>query len=388
MKRRLSLICSLMLLVGLIAVAATITHGASKSKAKEPYKIGAIFSVTGRAAPLGQPEKETAEMIVEQINAKGGIDGHKIELIVEDDASEEGKAVLAAKKLIESDKVLAVVGPSTSGNTLAIVKQFEESKTPLISCAASVLIVEPVKPYIFNTPQTDRTAVNKILDYLEKKKIKKIAFISDSNAYGQSGRKEIENLAPQRGIEIVAKETFGGEDTDMTAQLTHIKGTDAKAVICWGTNPGPAVVTRNMKQLGMKIPLIQSHGIANKKFIELAGDSANGVILPAGRLIVADQLPDSDPQKKVLLKYIADFNKKYNDLSTFGGHAYDSLHILFAALKKSGPDKVKLRKEIENTKKFVGTGGIFTYSPNDHNGLNANAFVMVTIDKGDWKLMK
>ncbi len=380
-----------MLIAIVISVSALVVFGAGKKAGKklEPYKIGAIFSVTGRAAPLGTPEKETAEMLVDQINKAGGIKGHKIELIIEDDASEEGKAVMAAKKLLEKDDVLAVIGPSVSGNSLAIMKLFEAAKTPLISCAASVKIVEPVNPWVFNTPQTDRLAVTKILKYFEKKKIKKIAFISDSNAYGESGRIEIENLAPRYGIEIVAKEKFGGEDTDMTAQLTHIKGTDAQAIVCWGTNPGPAVVTRNMKQIGLKIPLVQSHGIANRKFIELAGGAADGVILPAGRLIVADQLPNSDKQKAVLIKYAKDYKAKYKkDADTFGGHAFDALSILSKALAKSGTDKAKLRKEIENTKGYVGTGGIFTYTPKNHNGLQSDAFVMVKVVKGDWSLMK
>jgi len=366
--------------------AAIVTHAAAK---KEPYKIGAIFSVTGRAAPLGTPEKEAAEMFIEEINKTGGVNGHKIELIIEDDGSEEGRAVMAAKKLVQKDKVLAVIGPSTSGNTLAIVKTFEESKTPLVSCAASVKIIEPVQKWVFNTPQTDRLAISKILNYLESKKIKKIAFINDSNAYGAGGRAEIENLAPQRGIQIVAKETFGGEDTDMTAQLTHIKGTDAQAIICWGTNPGPAVIARNAKQLGIKIPLIQSHGVANAKFLEIAGDGANGVVLPAGRLIVASQLPASDKQKKVLLKFKKSFQAKYKkDVDTFGGHAYDALNIVLGALKKSGADKTKLRAAIESTKGYVGTGGIYTYSATNHNGLSPEAFVMVNVVNGDWKLMK
>jgi branched-chain amino acid transport system substrate-binding protein len=295
---------------------------------------------------------------------------------------------MAAKKLIEKDQVLAVVGTTTSGTTLAIMKTFEEAQTPLVSCAASVKIVEPVNKWVFKTPQSDRDAVLKILEYLEKQGINKIAFINDSNAYGVSGKIEIEALAPQRGMEIVAKETFGGEDTDMTPQLTRIKGTKAQAVICWGTNPGPAIVARNMKQLKMSIPLIQSHGVANAKFIELAGDAAEGVLLPSGRLIVAEQLPDGHPQKQMLVDYKTAYTAKYNKpVSTFGGHAYDAIKILAGALERAGADKAKIRDEIENTKNFVGTAGIFNYSAEDHYGLDLSAFSMVEIKGGQWQLL-
>jgi len=384
---------SLIMFVGLVITAGLLTGcspaGEQDKTELEAYRIGAVFAVTGRAAPLGEPEKETVEMLVEEINASGGINGHKIDLYVEDTEGDETKALLAAKKLIEQKNVLAVVGPSTSGTTLAIVKTFEEAETTLVSCAASVKIVEPIKPWVFKTPQTDRDAVSKILTYLEKEGLKKVAFINDSNAYGMSGRVEMENLAPKRGFDIVAIESFGGTDTDMTPQLTRIKGAGAQAIICWGTNPGPAVVTRNMKQLNMDMPLFQSHGVANMKFIELAGEAAEGVMLPAGRLIVADQLPDSDVQKKVLQEYAKNYTDTYNKpVSTFGGHAYDSLKLVVGALEKVGADKAKIREEIENTTGFVGTGGVFNFSPEEHTGLTEEAFVMVRVENGTWKLVQ
>jgi len=383
------------LIIASFVFAALFAGGCSpKNKGKgttepETYRIGAIFSITGRGSPIGQPEKEVAEMIAENINKAGGINGHKVELIVEDDASDEAKAVTSAKKLLEKDNVIGVIGPSLTGTTLAIVNLFEAAKTPLISCAAGVKITDPVKKHVFQVAQTDRHSVGQILSYLETKNINKIAFINDSNAFGMSGRTEMENLAPQHGVQIVAKETFNGEDTDMTPQLTRIKGTDAQAVVCWGTNPGPAAVARNMKQLKMTIPLIQSHGVANDKFIELAGKAADGVVMPAGRLIVADQLPDSDPQKPVLVKFASDFKAKYGKSADhYGGHAYDAITLLTGALGKVGADKIKIRNELEGTKDFVGTDGVFNYSAEDHSGLTQDAFVMVTIEKGKWVLMK
>jgi len=357
------------------------------TSAQEPYKIGAIFSITGPNSPLGEPERNTAVMIAEQINAAGGINGHPLELIVYDTAGEETKAVMEAKRLIERDKVLVIIGPSLSGTTLAVVPIVEKAEIPFISCAASVKIVEPVKKWVFKTPQTDTLAVEKILDYLKEGGISKVAMINVDNAFGISGREQLEALAPPVGIEVVAKESFGDKDTDITVQLTRIKGTDAQAVICWGTNPGPAIVAKNMKQLEMKIPLIQSHGVANMKFIELAGEAAEGVILPAGKLIVAEYLPDDDPQKATLMKYKEEYESKYGQaVDTFGGHAWDSLWLVIKALEKVGPDKAKIRDEIENTKNFIGTGGIFNFSPEDHNGLVKEAFVMVEIKDGKWTL--
>jgi len=375
------------LLVLALAVSILTILMVGITSAQEPYKIGAIFSITGPASPLGEPERNTAIMVAEQINAAGGINGHPLELIVYDTAGEETKSVMEVKRLIERDKVIAIIGPSRSGTTLAVVPIVEKAEIPFISCAASIKIVEPVKKWVFKTPQSDFLAVEKIIDYLKEKGISKVAMINVDNAYGMSGREQLDALAIPAGIEIVAKESFGDKDTDMTVQLTGIKGTDAEAVVCWGTNPGPAIVAKNMKQLEMNIPLIQSHGVANMTFIELAGEAAEGVILPAGKLIVAEYLPDDDPQKATLMEYKEQYESKYGQaVDTFGGHAWDALWLVIKALEKVGLDKAKIRDEIENTKNFTGTGGIFNFSPEDHNGLIKEAFVMVKIEDGKWTL--
>ena len=174
----------------------------------------------------------------------------------------------------------------------------------------------------------------------------------------------------------------------MTPQLTKIRATPAQAVICWGTGPAPAVVAKNIKQLGMTIPLIQSHGAASKKFIEYAGDAANGIILPAGKIAVYKDLPDTDPQKAVIQKYVQNYEAKFKTpVSGFGGYAYDAAHLLFLAMSKAGTDTVKIRQELENVKNFPGVSGVFNMSPEDHNGLGPDAFVMVKIENGTWKLL-
>lgn len=365
------------LLVGLL--------GCSAAGSTEPIKIGGLFAVTGFNSPLGTPEKETALMLEEQINKAGGINGRPIKLIIYDTESDETKAVNLAKKLIEQDQVLAIIGPSSTGESLALVDTVEKAQVPLLSCAASAKIVQPVKKWVFKTPQSDSLAVSEIYDYLKAKGLTKVALLTSSGGFGTTGKAALEEAAPTAGISIIASESFGDKDTDMTVQLTKIKGSEAQALIVWGTNPGPAIIAKNMKQLGMSMPLFQSHGIANRKFIELAGEAANGVIFPAGKLLVANGLPDSDPQKSLLVKYASDFKAKYNkDADTFGGHAYDALMMIKAAIEKGGADKAKIRDELEKLQGFVGTAGIFNMSAADHNGLGKGSFVIVKIVDGQW----
>lgn len=375
----------------IVCLVIAILTGCSQQQeaAKAPYKIGVVLDITGPASPLGTPEKETVEMLAKQITEAGGINGHPVEFVVLDNGSEETKCVMAVKKLIESHQVKAIIGPSTTGTTLAIAGMCEKAKIPLISCAAGIKITEPAKPYVFKTAQPDTLAAAKVIDYLKAQNITKIAVISDSNAFGASGLEQLQKQAPGAGITIVANDVFGSKDTDVTAQLTRISAKKPGAVVCWGTNPGPAIVAKNMKQLGIKAPLVMSHGIANKKFIELAGDAANGVVFPAGRLIVADAIADSDPQKKTLLEYAEQFQSTYKrSADTFGGHAWDAVQIVVKAMEKAGDDPAKIRDEIEKTQGFVGISGVFNFSPTDHNGLDKNAFVMVKIDGGKWTLLK
>lgn len=362
------------------------------SHCKEPYRIGAIFSVTGAASFLGEPEKNTVLMLTEQINKSGGINGHPLEVIIEDSKSDETQAVLAAKKLLEKDKVLAIIGPSTTGESMALVPIMTQAKTPLISAAAGANITQPVKEryWIFKTAQYDTSAVEAIYTYMKKRGIKKVGILTITTGFGDAGRKALTELAPKFGISIVADERYGPKDTDMTAQLTKIKAAGAQAVINWSIGPGQVIVTKNWYALKMGIPLFQSHGWGSKKNIELAGKAAEGVIAPLGRLVVWNKLPDKHPQKALLRKYATDYEQRFKaEPSTFGGHAYDALMIVVEALKKAGPDKQKIRDYIENKiKKWPGTGGIFNMSSNDHCGLDVSAFEMVIVKNGDWEILK
>jgi len=360
--------------------------------AKEPYKIGALLAVTGAASFLGEPEKNTAVMLEEQINKAGGINGHRLEIIIEDTKSDETQAVLAAKKLLENDKVLAIIGPSTTGESMAVVPIMNNAETPLISCAAGAPITLPVKErfWIFKTPQYDLSAVEAIYEHMKKHGIAKVGIITISTGFGDAGRKALLEIAPKYGITIAADERYGPKDSDMTTQLTKIKAAGAQAVINWSVGPGQIVVTKNWDALKMGIPLYHSHGWGSKKNIELAGKASEGVIAPLGRLVVWDKLPDSHPQKALLKKYAQDYEARYkNEPGTFGGHAYDSIMMLVEAMKKVGPDKKKIRSYIEtNIKNWPGTGGIFNMSPEDHCGLDKTAFEMVVVKNGDWEILK
>lgn len=363
---------------------------ASISFAAGTIKIGGLFAVTGPASFLGEPEKKTLEMLVREANDKGGINGMKLEAVIYDTTGDATKAVQLATKLVKDDKVSVIIGPSTTGESMAVIPVAEKAKIPLISCAAGIKITDPVKHWVFKTPANDHVAAEKILNYMLKNKQKTIALLTVTDGFGSSGREQIKVLAKQKGFNIVADEVYGPKDTDMTSQLTKIRGIKPDAIICWGTNPGPAVITKNVKQLGIKIPLYMSHGVASKKYIELAGaDAAEGVMLPAGKLAIYDVLPKSDPQAKLLKDYNQAYKKAFGvEASTFGGYAYDAFLLVTGAIKKVGSTPEQIRAGIEQSSKLVSISGLFTMSPKDHNGLDLSAFEMVKIVKGDWAVIK
>ncbi len=360
--------------------------------AKDPIKIGAILSITGPASFLGAPEAKTLEMMVQDINKKGGIRGHKVELIIKDSGGSPEKAISFAKQLIEEDKVLAIIGPSTSGETMKIKNVAEEGKTILLSCAAAEVIVNPVAKYVFKTPQMDRDAVIKIFQQIKYMKLSKAGILSSNTGFGKAGKEQIEKLAPEYGIQLTANEVYDKAATDLTAEVTKIKASGAEAIINWSIEPAQAIVIKNARQLGFKGPIFQSHGFGNIKYVEAAGKAAEGVIFPAGRLLVVEKLPKSHPQKAVLLKYKKDYESKYKEeASTFGGHAYDAMVILTKAIEKAGStDMEAVRSAIEGLKGVVGTGGVFSFSPQDHNGIDINAFSfeMITVKKGKFEILE
>ena len=377
--------------LGTFARFASIATIAFAAHAAPPIKIGAFLSVTGPASFLGDPEQKTLELYVDKINAAGGVLGRKLQLVSYDSAGDAEKARTFVKRLIEEDKVDAIVGGSTTGETMAVIPLIEQAQVPFVSLAGAVVIVEPVKKWVFKTPATDRMACEKIFADMKSRNIAKIGLISGPGGFDKSMRAQCMQVAGNYGIQIVADETYGAKDSDMTPQLTKMRqNAQIQAVLNAGFGAAPAIVTKNFRQVGMTVPLYQSHGVASKEYIKLSGDAANGVRLPAAALLVADALPFNDPQKKVVLAYKHDFESRYHqDVATFGGHAYDGLFLVVDAMKKAHTtDKAKVRDAIESTRGWMGIDGEFNMSPADHMGLNLSAFRMLEIKNGDWTLVK
>jgi branched-chain amino acid transport system substrate-binding protein len=386
----------LSLSIAIILVATTIFTGCTNNQESESYKLGAILSISGPASNLGVPEKQTLEMLTEELNANGGINGHQVEMVIYDDETNAEKTATLATRLVERDEVLAVIGPTFTGGTMAIVNTMNSLETPLVSLAAGIDIITPIEEryWIFKTPQTEREAVIEVYKYMESKGQKDVAIITDTSGFGAGGRKYLLSESEKYGINIVDDQTFSSGDTSMQSQLTHIKGTAAEAVIVWATDKESSIVASDMRALQMTIPLYASHGIANMAFIENAGDAADGVIFPAGKLLIADQVPSSDPQQSTLLSYKEDFESLYGagTISTFGGHAYDAFGIIAKALENMetssdlAQSRALLRDEIEKVENFIGTGGVFTMSPQDHLGMQPGSLAMFEIVDGEWTL--
>jgi branched-chain amino acid transport system substrate-binding protein len=345
--------------------------------------------VTGPASFLGAPEARTLEMLVEDINAKGGIIGKKIELVVKDTGGSPEKAVSFAKQLIEEDKVFAIIGPSTSGETMAIKNIAEEGKTILLSCAAAEDIVNPVAKYVFKVAPKDSYAAMKIFRQMKKMKISKIGVLSSNTGFGKAGKEQLEKLAPENGIQILISEVYDKSATDLTAEVTKLKAKGVQAIVNWSIEPAQSIVIKNARQMGLTAPIFQSHGFANIQYAKAAGIAAEGVIFPASRIVVADLLPDKHPQKSVVMTYKKAYETKYpEEVSTFGGHAYDALLLLARAIREGGYDREKARTSIEHIKGFIGTAGIFSFSLTDHNGLDIESFVMLTVKDGRFALLE
>ena len=385
-KPWLALLLVLSLLISACSPAKETT--VKSTAGNEPYKIGAVLDISGNSSSLGVPERDTLLMMVEQLNAKGGVKGHPIELTIMDNKSDETESVLAVKTLIEKG-ALAILGASSSGTSMAMIKTVESEKVPMISLAAASSIVEPTseRQWVYKTAQSDIVMISKIISYLKKNNLNKVAFLYMNNSFGDNGKKAISAAVKDSGITIVAEEKFDANDKDMTPQLTKVKASGAQVAIVWAIPPSASILTKNFKDIGLAIPLIHSHGVGNQKFIDLAQGAADGALLPIGKLSVAQQISDNDPQKKVLASYSADYAKKYNaEPNSFGGYAWDAFNLLVSALEKAGPDRVAIREALEKTQGFVGISGVFNMTPQDHNGLKEDSAVLVQVEQGKWKL--
>jgi branched-chain amino acid transport system substrate-binding protein len=356
-------------------------------------KIGAIFSVTGKSRNQGEPERNTVTMVAEEINASGGVNGYPVELVQADDETSETLAVQQVKRLIEEDKVLAIVGPTISGISLKVKPLCEEAGVPMVSCAAAQAIVTPPESsrYTFKTPQLDSHVAVKLLEYIKGKGIQKIAVLSEGTVFGEQGGIQTDKYAKEAGMEVVAKETYRTIDTTMKTQLNRIQRSGAGALIIWAGMATQTVVPKNMKELGIKIPLFASHGFANPKYAATAGEAGEGIIFPGSVLLVADTLSEDHPRKKLLMAYKTAYEKRYRSpVSAFGGHAYDALKLVLRAIKDTGVNpnmdvaraRELIRDELERTRGWMGTAGVFNMNPNDHTGLDKETSLTLLVVRG------
>ena len=367
-----------------------------KAAQKEPIKIGALFALSGPAAFIGTPTKLVAEMAVAEINKHGGVNGRPIKLIMADTEGDPTKAVMAVKRLIEVEKVVALIGPTRTGTGMAIKPIVERARVPIVmTVGGDPVIMEGGRfgtaRYIFKAPQRSSTAVKKIYLYLQKKGLKRVAILTASDGFGQDGRRWLEKLAPEYGLVIVGKESFNPSDTDMTGQLRRLMLKKPEVIICWTIGPAGSIVAKNVRQLGIKVPLFQCHGLPDPKYIELAGKAAEGNLMPSTKLMAWQELPDSDPQKAVIAHFVKLYNEVYDldrkfPINTHSGYAWDAINLLVLAIQKAGVDREGIRQALENINGYVGISGIYRMSPKDHCGLGVDSMIIVRIKNGTWHL--
>ena len=385
-----SLLITCLLILG--ACGDKKTSNAVDGEKQSEYKIGAIYSKTGPNSPLGEPEWNATKLLEEKINAEGGINGVPIRVILADDESTQEKATQEMNRLVNDENVLAVLGSSGSGESLAMKGIAMQQQVPLVSGGASMHIVKPVEEahWVFKTPHSDIHAVQRLYKYLNEQGIKKVGTLVDSNAFGTSGLEQLEAQSKEYGIDIVAKESYNTQDPDMSTQLTKIKSAKAEAVLVWGTNPGPAVIAKNLRDLNLDIPMVSSHGIANQTFIDLAGEAAEGVVIPTGKLLFPSQIAEDDVQFDVISSFYNEYHEKFNSEPTnFGSYGHDNLMLVVEALKAGKTDRQSIREFLENDiVDWTGATGVFNFTAKDHNGLQADSMVIATVKDGKWILVE
>ena len=380
-----------------VVLTALFTVGTSAVFSAGPIKIAGIFALSGRAAHIGTSQRDAVMIAIDEVNAKGGIKGRKLEMIMADTESNPTKAVMALKKVLQSEDVVAIIGPTLTGTAMAMRGFIEKEKIPaFMHSGGDVILKAPLKrgdpkslpKWTFKSPYKASDALGKISEYMSKKSIRAVGFIYSNEGFGKDGLRNVQVQAPKYGIKIVAKEAFEPKDVDMTAQLTRIKANRVDGIIAWTVGPAMGILAKNVKQLGIKAPLFECHGAGDPIFWKVAGKAGEGVMMPSTKIVVADQLPDSDIQKKKIQAYIKSYRDKFkHEPGTMVAYGADAAFIVVNAIKKVGPDRAKIRDAIENTRGYVGISGIYNMSPKDHNGLSMKDIVMIKATKGGWQLL-
>jgi branched-chain amino acid transport system substrate-binding protein len=397
LKRSLFLILIVVLLFPTMAGCQSATP---KSQVT-PYKIGFMAAITGGASFLGVPERDAAVMIQEQLEANGSVvvgpDGveHPLEILIMDTESNPDTTISVAKKLINDEKVVAIIGTTTSGTSMALVPVMQEAQIPMISMASSSAIVEPAseRKWVFKTAQNNDHTAPWQVRYAKTKGLTRVANFHVNDAYGEDGAKAIRKAAAEQGVEIILEETFGAGDKDMTAQLTKLNASDAQALLVTAIPPAAAILTKQFREMNIDMPIIHNHGIGMRPFIDVAGvEAAEGVLFPMGKLVAMDALAEGDPQRAVIQQFVQDYEASSgNAPSTFAGHAWDAVMLTIEALARIPSDvpvdevPARLRDELENTQSFVGISGVFNITADDHVGMSADDVVLCRIINGEWE---
>jgi branched-chain amino acid transport system substrate-binding protein len=396
--------CVLTLCLALIVVTAGCASPQPAAAIPEgpvgvTYKIGFMAAITGRSSSLGEPERDVAVMIQKRLDAEGGIIGpdgvrHPVKILIHDTEGSGDVALPVAKKLIDTEGVAALIGPTTSPVAMALIPVVQEARVPMLAMASSSAIVQPAaeRKWVFKVAQSNEHTAPWQVRYAREKGLLRIANLYVNNAYGEDGASAIRATARQEGLTIVLEDTFGEADSDMTAQITKIKASNAQAVLVTAIPPAAAIFTKQYRELGANLPLLHNSGIGMQSFIDLAGaENAEGVIFPIGKIVAADALSDSDPQKAVLDALIREYKAHTGKMpNQFAAHAWDCLEIVLHVLR-TFPDglsveeqRTRLRDGIENLSDFVGADGMFNFSPQDHVGLSMDDVVLVRISNGAW----
>jgi branched-chain amino acid transport system substrate-binding protein len=378
----------------LVATCIAVLAGTIHLDAAAQVKVGIVVAATGPAASLGIPQKNTAALLPKEMA------GQKIEYVVLDDASDSTTAVKNVKKLIDEDHVDVVVGPSTTPNALAMMDSTVDAETPTISMGAAAVLVNPVdakKRWVFKTPQNDALMAGAIVDHMAAKGVKTIAIIALTDSYGQNWVSEMNKLIGAKNITLVANESYQPTDTSVTGQVLRVVAAKPDAILVASRGTPAVTPAKALKERGYAGPVYQTHGVANNDFLRVGGKDVEGSIVPVGPVLVASQLPDSNPSKKAALEYTRLYEQAYGpgSVATFGAHLWDAGLLLQAALPgalaKAKPGtkefRIALRDSLENVKNLTITQGVMTMSPTEHSGLDERSRVMVTVSDGKWKLM-
>jgi len=373
----------------LILISGVLIFFIGLGYSAEPIKVGGIFSLTGPGAHIGVAQRNSVLIAIDEFNKKGGVGGRPIEMVIGDDESDPTKAVMALKKMIETQPIVALIGPTRTDTGMAMIPTLEKEGIPTFMHAGGDVIITPVRKWVFKSPYRAADAMERIAQYLKKNNLNKIGFLHSSDGFGKDGAAIVDRLSAKLGFEVLAKETFDLKDVDMTAQLTRINAKAPQAIIIWTIGPPMGITTKNARALGIKVPLFQCHGAAEPIFFKLAGDAAEGVMMPSTKIVVADQLPDPDVQKKKLLEYIKEYEARFKDVAgTMVAYGADAAFLLLEAIKKAGPDRAKIRDALEGMKGYVGLSGIYNLSQEDHTGTTVKDIVLVKAEKGKFKLVE